>query len=179
MTIILICGYAGSGKDTIGDILQKKGYTRYAFADELKEFTAKKHGFLYDLTVTQKGKNTNVLSILTKEIDSVRKFLIYESALAKKIYNDDMYWAKIVVSKIKENSHLNQYVITDWRYIAELNHTKELLNQKIYTIRVIRNDIVPLSDSSEHELDSIICDFTIHNNESLDNLIKQVEALPI
>ena len=34
--IVGLCGYAKSGKDTAAEVLVRRGWARYAFADELK-----------------------------------------------------------------------------------------------------------------------------------------------
>ena len=40
MSLIAICGFQGSGKDTLANILIEKGYTKVSFAGLLKDVVA-------------------------------------------------------------------------------------------------------------------------------------------
>ena len=175
--LILITGYAGSGKDEVGKILLEKGYKRYAFADLVKIHSADKHGFIIDLTKTQEGKNTIVKSKYDQSELSVRQYLIDESALMKEAFSEPAFWAILLEKQIKEEPPHN-VVITDWRYEAELNHiVKEFTECKITKIRIHRESVKPLTDPSEHNIDHIVCDHVIQNNGSLEELRNQVTAL--
>jgi len=186
MHIILITGYAGSGKDVIGSLLQKRGYKRYAFADCVKICSAKHHGFDYNLTQTQDGKSTVVTSIYNNKQATVRTFLIEDSAEAKMIHNDPAFWAKILENIIQIEKP-QKVVITDWRYKAEYNHFKTTFDSYfgssiqstlepniLVTIRVLRPGITILDDPSEHELDTIVTDHTIYNTSTIDHLSSQL-----
>jgi hypothetical protein len=177
--LVLITGYAGSGKDEVGKILLEAGYKRYAFADLVKIHTSDKHGFDIELTKTQEGKNTVVTSKFDQQIATVRQFLIDESAFMKVVYNNPAFWALLLEKQIKELPPHN-VVITDWRYEAELNHFLEEFNLcKITKIRIHRDSVKPLTDPSEHNIDHIPCDHTIQNNGTLEELRNQVSALGI
>ena len=186
--IFLISGYAGSGKDAAGKVYQKLGYTRYAFADMLKIQCAQKYDFPFELTQTQEGKNTVVLSkskssvVLSKSKSSVvlskskgssacktvRQLLIEEAALMKELHNDPAYWAKLL-AKIIKTDQPKKVVITDWRYTAELaNFQEEFRDSPITTVRIQRSSVVPSEDPSEHELDNYSCNYTIVNDGSLE-----------
>lgn len=179
MKIILICGYAGSGKDAAGAVLQDKGYKRYAYADMLKIQTAHKYGFPFELTQMQEGKAT----IVAAENKSVRQLLIIEAALMKELYNDPAYWARLLADAIRSSSS-SKVVITDWRYNAELtNFQEEFPHAQITTIRINRPSVIPSADPSEHELDNYQCNYTIQNEGTLEQLVDTikvvVEQLPI
>jgi hypothetical protein len=177
--LVLITGYAGSGKDEVGKILQNKGYKRYAFADLVKIHSADKHGFSIELTQTQEGKNTIVKSKYDQQEATVRKYLIDESALMKELYNEPAFWAILLEKQIKDEPPHN-IVITDWRYIAEHDHfIKEFTDCKITKLRIQRNSVKPLEDPSEHNIDHIACDYTIENNGTLEELKNQMEKLPL
>ena len=83
MKIIFLSGYAGSGKDEAAAIFQTQGFKRYAFADEVKIYSSKVHGFDYSLTQSQAGKATIVHSLSSNASKSVRQFLIDDSAQKK------------------------------------------------------------------------------------------------
>jgi hypothetical protein len=177
--LVLITGYAGSGKDEVGKILQENAYKRYAFADLVKIHTADKHGFSIDLTKTQEGKNTIVKSRYNQQDATVRQFLIDESALMKEEFDEPAFWAILLEKQIKDEPPHN-IIITDWRYEAELNHMlKEFTDCRIIKIRIQRNSVKPLEDPSEHNIDHIVCDYTIENNGSLEELRRQVTLLPL
>ena len=162
--IILITGYAGSGKDAAGSVLQQNGYTRYAYADMLKIQTAHKYGFPFELTQTQEGKGTAVSS------KTVRQLLIEEAALMKELHNDPAYWAKLLAKAIKDSTD-SKIVITDWRYTAELaNFQEEFPEAEITTLRIYRPSVIPSADPSEHELDNYQCTYTIANDGTLEEL---------
>lgn len=189
MKIILITGYAGSGKDTLGKLFIEKGYKRYAFADIVKIRTAETHGFPFELTQTQEGKSTLVTSKLTNKQATVREFLIIDSAEAKAKFNDNAFWAKILENIIQIDKP-TKVVITDWRYKAEYEHFSNVFDSYfgsniqsikepriINTIRVVRDNITISDDPSEHELDSVKTDYTFQNNGSLEELKLQLNRL--
>lgn len=164
MKIILLAGYAGSGKDTAGLVFQKVGYKRYAVADMVKHYSAKRHGFSFDLTQTQEGK------MVLHNNKTVRQYLIDDAAEKKAENNDPAYWIKLMAELIVTDG-ISDIVVTDWRYHAELTHLKEAFpNAKFTTIRVVRDSVVPLDDISEHELDSVCTDYVVKNNDSFDYL---------
>lgn len=168
MKFVLLTGYAGSGKDTVGSVFQNYGFKRYAVADMLKYYSSEKHGFPFSLTQTQEGKS----SLFNNK--SVRQYLIEDAALKKQIYNDPAYWIKPLVELII-NEGIQNVVITDWRYNAEITHIQKTFpHAEIVTVRIVRGSVIPLVDESEHELDDYSVDFTIQNNGSFDDLNKAV-----
>jgi len=175
--IILITGYAGSGKDAAGKVLIEQGYVRYAFADSVKRFSSKRHNFSFNLTQTQEGKASTVISAYNNTVATVREFLISDSAEMKQTHNDPAFWAKLLAKKIKEDQ-LQKVVVTDWRYTAEFRNFKEEFNSKITTVRIYRNSVKPLDDPSEHELDAVACDHIIQNNGTMTELKERVLQLP-
>lgn len=177
MRIILLAGYAGSGKDTVGVLFIKRGFTQFAFAHEVKVHSSQLHGFPFELTQTQKGKDTVVKSQHNHQVASVRTFLIEDSAQMKKIKSNPAYWATKVAEAILK-AECEAVVITDWRYKAEYEHLKEVFpDATIMRGRVHRPSITPLTDASEHELDEEPLTFTIHNTSTIEALDAQVEEI--
>ena len=174
MKIVLLAGYAGSGKDTVGALFTKAGYKRVAFADRVKTHSAEIHGFPFELTQTQEGKSTVVKSKSSKLEAPVRWFLIDESRRMKEVSNDPAYWARAVSTDIRT---LNQnIVITDWRYKAEYNLIKEQFpNATIMRVRVLRNVVVS-DDPSEHEIDHEHYDCVLRNYGTLDDLRAEIQT---
>lgn len=170
MFIILISGFAGSGKDTAANFFYNLGFSTYCFADNVKRQSSLYHGFPLNLTETQEGKKTLVTSTKTHETKTVRQFLIEDSLQNKIINNDPAFWARLLVTQIKRNPP-EFFVISDWRYKAEYDHIRySFPNAELIKLRIIRDTVVPLIDSSEHELDDEQFNFTIKNNGSLEDL---------
>jgi len=165
MRIILVSGYAGSGKDTFSDLCVKYGYTKYAFADAVKKFTAEKHGFPYEITQTQEGKKTMIGS------QSVRQLLISES-LEMKIKSDDpAYWAKLLIKDLQGD----KIIISDWRYTAEYDQIKvSFPDAKLTRLRIRRSSYIKIDDPSEHELDNADFDIIVQNDGPLDSQVKAI-----
>jgi hypothetical protein len=160
MHIVMLSGYAGSGKDTAGKILIARGFKRYAFADAVKVYSANLHGYPLSLTHTQEGKCQKVGD------KTVRQLLIEDSANAKEEHGDPAYWAKKTAASILSDK-TEYVVITDWRYRAELDHFRSAFPDAILqTIRLERDSIQILADPSEHDLDGQQMDITIDNSNT-------------
>jgi len=173
MIVYLISGYAGSGKDAVGRVLERVGFRRYAFAEILKQRSAEDHGFNVALTQTPAGKATVIKSAKTHRVATVRALLIEDSALAKRTHADDGYWAKLVCDQIARETP-KFVVITDWRYNSEYTTLRARFPQaKLVRIRVVRPSVEPSEDPSEHDLDMTPVDFTIDNNSTIDALTEQ------
>ena len=172
MLVYLITGYATSGKDTVGSIMERVGFRRYAFADPLKFYSSNFHGYNIQLTQTQSGKETVVQSKQTDRSATVRQFLIDDSLRLKKLKGDNI-WAEAIQEQIVADN-LKYIVITDWRYRHELAYLQSTLKDaKLITIRVIRDSVKPIQDPSEHDLDGYVTNFTIKNNGTIDALTNQ------
>ena len=177
MFIILISGFAGSGKDTAAEFFSTLGFSIYRVADNVKRQSALYHGFPLNLTHTQEGKKTLVTSIKTNETQTVRQFLIEDSLQNKIINNDPAFWARLLVSQIKrENPEF--VVISDWRYKAEYDLIKfEFPDSDLIKIRITRNSVIPSTDPSEHELDEEKFNFKIQNNGTINDLHAELSKI--
>ena len=177
MKIIFLSGYAGSGKDEAASTFQTQGFKRYAFADEVKIYSSKVHGFDYSLTQSQAGKATIVNSLSSNASKSVRQFLIDDSAQKKAENNDPAFWARLLAQQITKDNTEN-VVISDWRYTAEIDHFKTTFpTAKIVTVVIQRQCIKPINDPSEHELEFYVFDHGITNNGTLEQYRETCMAL--
>ena len=177
MFIILLSGYAGSGKDTAAAIFEQHGFKIYSVAENVKIQSSKYHGYPFKLTQTQEGKKTLVKSLKTHETKTVRQFLIEDSYENKLINNDPAFWIRLLVQPIiKEQPPF--FVISDWRYKAEYDHLKFVFpDAELLKVRVSRSSVVPSTDPSEHELDDERFNFVIQNNGSIDDLNTECRKL--
>lgn len=120
---IAISGRAGSGKDTIADIVlalaKSDGFDgkKYGFADALKSYCSEKFGYDNHLNYTQVGK----ASYNQKEGKSIRDILIDESAKKRAI--SQTYWVDKVLDQIQIDKP-DFYVISDCRYKFEADPLK-------------------------------------------------------
>jgi hypothetical protein len=162
--IFLIGGYAGSGKDTLADIVSCSFlyFKRFAFADELKTFTAEKHGFNKILCYSQQSKKQIVYSDLT-----VRDLLIKEALFKRK--QDPDIWVNKVIDKIKLRCDVNSsVVIPDFRYPNEYARLKSVFPEdNIITVSVKRYAKSSINDPSETSLDTFKFDKIINNDTDL------------
>jgi len=169
ITIIGLCGKAGSGKSTVAQYLQENyGFERIAFADSLKEMLLKS-GIVFPSDLAKKTPYARFLlqrigtDIMRKQVDSdfwVNKTLIRIGEL---------------ISKGKK-----KIVIEDVRFPNEVELIK-LYNGKI--IKIIRNHNNTLNKEnlknheSESFIDQISADFIINNAGTVNDLYKELEKI--
>jgi len=158
--IVLISGYAGSGKDTFADFLIRylPDAKKYAFADSIKEI-ARKY-FDWDGTKDEKG----------------RQLLIGIGATGRE---ENLHvWTERVIEKIHKDRP-EVAVISDWRFKHEYEKMKEVFRmENLITVRIKKDGIKVINDISEHDLDDFLdFDFIIQNNGSLQELEKQAEKI--
>jgi hypothetical protein len=168
MHIILLSGWAESGKDTCADYLSKKGYKRLAFADVLKKKCAADTKFPYELTQTHEGKS----SIFRDR--SVRQHLIdYANIELKK---NTYAFVEDVVINIEFHGY-EKVVISDWRRMDELIGLQKFLpNAKITPIHIQRHLVSPIADSTEYQL-SFPFRYRIENYGSLEDFYEAIDKV--
>lgn len=187
MTVLLLCGYQTSGKDTVYHdlvhesfweswiVLSKPGttnhikftystkYIRIAFADDLKEYVLKKYGLNPSIQKTD---------VIPQVHSTYRDLLIKESIETKKI--NETIWVESAVTKIKDNDL--DICITDWRFPYELEYIRKKVNDQPLTARVFRKDVPIPRDDTEHQLDTFPTDIVILPNSS--HIPRLVELFP-
>ncbi len=173
MIILLIAGYAGSGKDEFAKQLMNLcenysiSFKKYAFADEVKKEVSKLYGVPLENLYTQTGKASSI-TISTGETKTLRQLLIEHSAYMKSLYGNE-YWAQIVSKEIDTGKDL--IILSDWRYNSEIETINAYFHDHtIVKIRIVRPLLKVLEDSSEHELDNYKFDIVINNYSSIDHL---------
>lgn len=137
-SLIGLCGYAGAGKDTVADMLVKKGYTKLSFADSLKDAVSDIFGWDRDLLEGKTEKSRKFRE--KKDTYWSKKFgrkitprLILQE-FGTNLCRDHLLetiWIDSLERKIKGDT-----VISDVRFINEFNFIKER-DGKI--IRIVRN----------------------------------------
>lgn len=179
--IILLSGWAGSGKDLLADYLVKnRNYTKFSFASNLKKKVSEHYNIDYNLTLTQEGKKTLVNGT------SIRELLI-NYAKQERNKNDDIFVEYICHEiklfdsyKTKRGEKLCDIVISDLRYINEINLIKQIFHRsKIIAIRINRWNNTSVNDISEHQLDLFKFDYIINNKSNKEDLYKAFTELNI
>lgn len=152
MILVALSGYAGSGKDALGQILvENHGFTRVAFADAIKR-KALEYGW-------------------DGQKDTQGRALLQNLGSAIRAYNPD-FWLQIAMEQVMQYDCV---VITDCRFANEVEAIKT--NGGI-VVRVERPGVGPANDHmSEHELGPANCNIKIDNNGTLEDLAKAAEWL--
>lgn len=175
--IIGIKGLAGSGKDTIGDYLEREhGYEKLAFAKPLKEIVSIVSGWGMDYVSGEVEELRHLRdTIVHREFNMTCREMLQKigTELFRNMFDKNI-WVKICRNKIVESKSEN-IVITDVRFQNEVNMILSL-GGEIW--KVYRSDTDECGCGVEHESEF---DFytggetVINNNTSLDNLYLQVE----
>jgi len=167
--ILLLSGYARSGKDSVANLLEEEyGYRRFAFADALKDMVAATTGI--SVTLFHSVQKDTPIGTLGFEGKTYRDLLI-EIADQKRAIDPDVF-SRVVATQIIA-SDAARVVISDWRYKREESFLRSTLDPALYQIvkgRVVRSTVIPSSAPIEHDLDGEPMDLVILNDGSLSSL---------
>jgi hypothetical protein len=174
MRIWFIAGYSQSGKTTVGDILTTIANGNHTtFAKAVKDDVSRITGIQRTLFETQEGK-----AAVYENGKTGRQMLIEHAAVEKERTQNPAYWAVKVGDEITAASDTTDWVLSDWRYKAEIQYIRERFpDHHIVTIRIERPDVTPSSSPSEHELDDEPVDYHILNSGSLLYLGAQIQNI--
>jgi hypothetical protein len=155
-TIVLLSGWLGSGKDYVGDIIEKEyGYRKDKIAKSLKDEVSKKYNISRELLETQEGKRT-----VFEKGETYRDLLIRHGEEMRE--RDIYHWVKNIVSEEYGESS-SSIVISDWRFREEYEYL-ENTGSNIITIRIDRFDEIDTECKTEHALDNFEFDYKISNS---------------
>lgn len=186
-TVIGLCGYARSGKDTIGKLMvEKLGFKKIAFGDILKKDLDEHIRPQVFNDLINKGTNIKVEDInfsapRTIEIKEIlRPYMIWFGETMKQT-NGMHHWTNRALSEIGENEKV---VITDVRRLNELElfrfnkeqHSRKIENMKLAEVSSDYVDFVEDSDGTG-DFDSLL----IHINQYklTDNDIKTKDTIRV
>ncbi|SNW62076.1 deoxynucleoside monophosphate kinase [Orpheovirus IHUMI-LCC2] len=207
MDIIAVVGFSGSGKDTFSDHLVKNhGYKKIAFSDKLKDIVSLLFNWdrqaLSGTTLEGRKWRENVDHHWTKLLKDSPLFYNKQIAPENNEENNDVkvditprlilqkfgtelfrdkvhqyFWVYCLISSLEPG---NKYVISDCRFLQEANTLKDM-GCKIF--RIIRDSATPSPDQlenlhiSEKEHLLIKEDYVLTNNNTMDELYKQIDLL--
>ena len=164
MRIFLISGAKRSGKDFIGEEIEKQleeqGQTAIIlrFADSVKEILATSLDLTLDELNYLKNDETQKVQILGNEL-TMRFILQHFATEAMQRMFGKTVWRDLLIKKIKSIKKFNNIIITDFRFLHE---NFDLSGCQKITVRVIGGE--PDEHQSEHDLDGFEFDFTIDNH---------------
>lgn len=167
--ILGISGKAGSGKDTIANIIKYSHpeYNIIHFADGIKSTVADLCGLNWYDVNTQTGKKEFVSwldNITVREL--LQKF---GTAIRKEVHPD--FWVRVTMQDIQG---IDNVIIPDVRFP---NEKKAIEDKGGIVIRVERPNIEQMDHESETALDNYSFKYIIHNDGTLEDLSEKVEEL--
>lgn len=196
--LIILSGKAGSGKDTVADILvnlfHNKKIKRIALADRVKIisrefihlFTGTYLPLEYFYDQIEKEKERPELGFLwinnKKYIFTIRLALISIGTDILRNYYDDKIWLNYIKDNVL-NQDYDILIITDGRMPNEIEYLRNINNHKTTIIKIIRNhensklDVVK-NHASEKDINNLYSDIIIENNgtlKNLENMIKKIK----
>lgn len=155
--LIGISGRMGSGKDTVGAYLvEHHGFTRYAFADQLKQL-ARKIGWNGE----KDDRGRWLLQSLGQGAREVLGEMVWIDALERQLYLDTP----------------GNVVITDVRNLNEADWIRRFGGVVWRIHRPIDRSGAADRHETEVGVDRLVANFEIANDGSLDDLYEKVEAL--
>lgn len=171
--IWLLRGWAGSGKDTVAALLRSKlpHAEQSSFASAVKDEVAAMYEFERAYLDTQEGKARKIQGA-DGHVCTLRD-LIIAHAQSEKIRHDDPHiWAR----RVTPSNETQDWILSDWRFPEELKCLKERFPfASIHTIHIVRHSVTPLDTDTEHRLDDISSQYTIHNSGTLQDLETEIE----
>jgi hypothetical protein len=180
-TIVIVSGYSQSGKDTLGAHLVKTyGFTRFAFADELKDDIAFEFpNISRSLLDTHQGKSKPYFNPFVGELQTVRHLLISYGQYRRS--QDVNYWVNRVTAKL-DRLDCDKVIITDWRFPNEFETLKKWSERhagwKVITVRIDRHPESPVNDpESENALDDFVLDHRIKNPIEIDDINNNTKTI--
>jgi hypothetical protein len=167
--LVGLSGYAQSGKDSVGAILVKEyGFTRYAFADALKEIVYRLNPLVENAGGGPAIRMQDVVDgygwEVAKKSPEVRRLLQVMGTEAGRQVLGDNIWVDTVLNKVGDDN----VVITDCRFP---NEAQAVQARSGVVIRVERPGVAAVNaHASETALDSWLYDATIFNTGTLEDL---------
>lgn len=149
--IIGLAGYAQAGKDEVAKVFVSQGFTRFAFADKLKQLATELQ--YWNGTKDELG----------------RLHLQYLGNKVRDILGDNIW----IDAMMRDASHIDNVVISDVRYNNEIHAVHDAGG---LVLRVNRPGTGPINNHVSEGLPehSSLYDGYIHNDGSLDELRRKV-----
>ena len=170
-SLIGLTGYAGSGKDTVADILvQNHGFVKVAFADPLREMLLTLDPMVSATANLSKIVNAHGWRLAKKKFPEVRRLMqVFGTDVVRNQIQED-FWVRALERRIEA---LERVVVADVRFPDEADL---ILGRGGVMLRVEREGIKKLNHISE-EIDSIPVSGIINNDQDFEHLGKTIDEL--
>lgn len=173
--IIGICGFIGSGKDTIADYLVNfHGFRRESFANSLKDAVADVFGWdrvlLEGRTAESREWREQVDEWWSKRLDIPNltpRFILqrWGTEVLRTSFHDDI-WIASVENKIRQSK--DNIVITDCRFKNEIQSLRNIGGKVIRVKRGLEPDWYQLAidaNTGDYEANFKLAEYNIHESE--------------
>jgi hypothetical protein len=152
--ILLLAGWSSAGKDTLGRRMAAHGFTRFAFADAVKDRTAEVYRFDRGLADTEEGKRSLVPG---SDHMTIRDALIRFGENEKVAHGKGIWSTRLAEAiAVAAAAGASRIVVTDWRFPEELVELQRLLGggADLYPLRVTRpgQRVSPVASMTEYAL---------------------------
>ncbi len=167
MCVIGLAGKAGSGKDTVADILvQEHGFTKLAFADPLKVLCAQ----IYDVPLEYFHDRERKEVAVPGPWLSPRQMMQRVGDAAKTAFGSGVF----VDHLIERTRGIDKVVVTDVRYPAERDTLLIALNASVFVVERDGAGLHGATAAHSSEAGIIGSAGVIHNNGPIQDLRAQV-----
>lgn len=169
--ILLISGWAGSGKDSAAALLAEElGFQRYAFASSLKADVSERTGIPVANFHFPSLKNAPLEEPCCLYPDAVtHRDVLLQHAAAERAKNPSVFCAR--TADLIASSAGPRFVISDWRLLHEHAYMKlRFPHARIITLRISRYCVGPRPELIEHELDGFPFNLRIANDGCISDL---------
>lgn len=180
MQVIGVCGYAQHGKDTFAArLVERHGYTRFAFADALKSMALALNPF-----VECEQQQPNRLAGIVREYgwegakrrEEVRRFLQVLGTEGVRAHLGEDSWVNACALSI-ERSGVERAVITDVRFPNEAAWVASVGGSMVRVTRPGFDNGVGTAHASEAYIAELPVDFTVRNDARLIDLYERADAV--
>jgi hypothetical protein len=189
--LIGICGRISSGKSTLAGILcEQYDFVEYSFAKKLKDIVSILFDWDRRLLVgdteesrTFREKKDEYWSEKLGMTITPRLMLQNVGTSLRNSISDDIWINTVVQFSNKNVNNTNNVVISDCRYINELNYIRNNGGVLILMKRDVTNPTNPINPTStnNHESDKLqdddFYDIIIDNNGDIDNLRRVIDGV--
>jgi hypothetical protein len=166
--VLLLSGWAGSGKDEVANLLMDEfNFQRLAFADGLKRDCAQFTGI--PLSVFHSYEKDQLLPYKVHRYPDAKtpRDVLIRHARNVRIM-DPFAYSRVVVQQIADGiaEGRRRFVISDWRYPLEYEYVSSFFTGSpvaFVRCRIYRPSVTPSAEESEHMLDTAEMDLHIPN----------------
>jgi len=185
--IIGICGFAGSGKDTIASYLITKGFVKLSFSSVLKDVISAIFNWDRDLMegISEKSrlwreqKDIWWSDKLQFTVTPRTMMQMIGTDLFRNLFHKDI-WIFALERKIKQ---FNNVVITDCRFVSEIQMLENMGAKMMYVMRnepswFSKQHSIPSSlHISEYEWIYKLPSIRIDNDDTIEQLYLKIDAI--